>query len=106
MINQTKDEGRTLPTFICRPSASVPSAMRGRAGLVARTGEPTARAVSAALGGNQPPDLAQAKGRHAPIDSFILPWRNAIGFVPNPDIATAHAHPFVEGYPCWPMRVV
>src|SRR5215510_3834435 len=68
--------------------------------------DPLPRRLARSAGGHQPTSLAQSKRRHARIDRLVRAGANAIGLVPDADVAARLAHGLVESLPSREVEVI
>src|SRR5436853_299074 len=64
------------------------------------------RALEPLACGNQARDFSQAMRRHSAVDGLVLPGGDAVGLVPDADVAAAAPHALVERHPGRPMLAV
>src|SRR5262249_18322520 len=64
------------------------------------------RSLASSAGGREPTSVAQSKRRHARIDRLVRAGANAIGLVPDADVAARLAHGLIESLPSREVEVI
>jgi hypothetical protein len=62
--------------------------------------------VVSSCGGDELANLAEAEGRHAAINRFVLAGLDDVGLMPDADITAAPANSLVERDPCRPVSCI